>query len=145
MRIYTIGFTKSTAESFFTRLQEAGVRRVIDIRLKNTSHLAGFAKAEDLPYFLRAICGIEDYVHRPDLAPTEEIMNAFKKEEGTWEAYERAFLPLLAERRIEETLTRQEVDGACLLCSEDTPEHCHRRLVAEYLRDQWGDVEIIHL
>jgi uncharacterized protein (DUF488 family) len=145
VRIYTIGFTKSTAESFFTRLQEAGVRRVIDIRLKNTSHLAGFAKAEDLPYFLRAICGIEDYVHRPDLAPTEEIMNAFKKEKGTWEAYERAFLPLLAERRIEETLTRQEVDGACLLCSEDTPEHCHRRLVAEYLRDQWGDVEIIHL
>ncbi len=145
MRIYTIGFTKSTAESFFTRLQEAGVRRVIDIRLKNTSHLAGFAKAEDLPYFLRAICGIEDYVHRPDLAPTEEIMNAFKKEKGTWEAYEGAFLPLLAERRIEETLTRQEVDGACLLCSEDTPEHCHRRLVAEYLRDKWGDVEIVHL
>ena len=145
MRILTIGFTKTTAESFFSRLQEAGVRRVIDIRLKNTSHLAGFAKAEDLPFFLRAICGIDDYVHRPDLAPTEEIMDAFKKKKGAWEDYEAAFLPLLAERKIEETLTPEEVDGACLLCSEPTAEHCHRRLVAEYLRDRRGDVEIVHL
>jgi len=144
MKIYTIGFTKASAELFFTRLQKAGVNKVLDVRLNNVSQLAGFAKKNDLRYFLKAICGIE-YTHRPELAPTQEILNAYKKEGGQWADYEKRFLELMASRRIEQTVPRDAVDGACLLCSEDKPHHCHRRLVAEYLKDKWGDLEIAHL
>ena len=144
MTVFTIGFTKKTAEDFFARLQHAGVCRVIDIRLNNTSQLAGFAKADDLKYFLKAIAGI-DYVHVPELCPTQEILDAFKKSKGAWADYERSFARLIEARRIAETVPRELLDGGCLLCSEDTPEHCHRRLVAEYLRDRWGDLEIVHL
>jgi uncharacterized protein (DUF488 family) len=144
MNLYTIGFTKSPAESFFTRLQKAGVKRVLDVRLNNVSQLAGFAKRNDLCYFLKALCGIE-YAHRPELAPTQEMLAAYKKERRPWAEYERRFLELMASRRIERTLRRDAVEGACLLCSEDKPHHCHRRLVAEYLQDKWGDVEILHL
>ena len=144
MKVYTIGFTKTTAESFFSRLQKAGVKKVLDVRLNNVSQLAGFAKRTDLRYFLRAISGI-DYVHRPDLAPTQEMLDAYKKQGGEWAQYEERFLGLMASRRIEETVARDTVDGACLLCSEDKPVHCHRRLVADYLRDKWGDLEIVHL
>ena len=144
MKVYTIGFTKTTAESFFSRLQKAGVKKVLDVRLNNVSQLAGFAKRTDLRYFLRAISGI-DYVHRPDLAPTQEMLDVYKKQGGEWAQYEERFLGLMASRRIEETVARDAVDGACLLCSEDKPVHCHRRLVADYLRDKWGDLEIVHL
>jgi uncharacterized protein (DUF488 family) len=144
MKVYTIGFTKTTAESFFTRLQEAGVKKVLDVRLNNVSQLAGFAKKNDLRYFLKAICGI-DYAHRPELAPTQALLDAYKKDGGQWMEYEKRFLELIASRRIEETVARDAVDGACLLCSEDKPHHCHRRLVAEYLRGKWGDLEIVHL
>lgn len=144
MKVYTIGFTKTTAESFFTRLQKAGVRKVLDVRLNNVSQLAGFAKKNDLRYFLKALCAI-DYVHRPELAPTQELLDAYKKEGGAWAEYEKRFLDLMASRRIEETVPRDAVDGACLLCSEDKPHHCHRRLVAEYLKDKWGNIEILHL
>jgi uncharacterized protein (DUF488 family) len=144
MKVYTIGFTKTSAESFFTRLQKAGVKKVLDVRLNNVSQLAGFAKKNDLRYFLKAICGIE-YAHRPELAPTQEMLNAYKKEGGQWADYEKRFLELMASRRIEQTVPRDAVDGACLLCSEDKPHHCHRRLVAEYLKDKWGDLEIAHL
>lgn len=144
MKIYTIGFTKTSAELFFTRLQKAGVKKVLDVRLNNVSQLAGFAKKNDLRYFLKAICGIE-YAHRPELAPTQEILDAYKKEGGQWADYEKRFLELMASRRIEQTVPRDAVDGACLLCSEDKPHHCHRRLVAEYLKDKWGDLEIAHL
>ncbi len=144
MTLFTIGFTKKTAEDFFTRLQRADVRRIVDIRLNNTSQLAGFAKADDLKYFLKAIANI-DYVHVPELCPTQDILDAFKKSKGSWEDYERSFNRLIEDRRIAETVPRALVDGACLLCSEDTPEHCHRRLVAEHLRERWGDVEIVHL
>jgi uncharacterized protein (DUF488 family) len=144
MKVYTIGFTKTSAESFFTRLQKAGVKKVLDVRLNNVSQLAGFAKKNDLRYFLKAICGIE-YSHRPELAPTQEMLNAYKKEGGQWADYEKRFLELMASRRIEQTVPRDAVDGACLLCSEDTQHHCHRRLVAEYLKDKWGDLEIAHL
>lgn len=144
MRLFTIGFTKKSAEDFFTRLQRAGVRRVIDTRLNNTSQLAGFAKAGDLKYLLKAIAGIE-YEHVPALCPTHDLLDAFKKRKGAWEEYERAFSELIEERRISETVPRGLLDGGCLLCSEDTPERCHRRLVAEHLRDRWGDVEIVHL
>jgi len=144
MKIYTIGFTKKSAEAFFTRLQTAGVKRLVDVRLNNTSQLASFAKRDDLRYFARAICGI-DYVHLTELAPTQEILDAFKKQKGDWALYERRFLALIAGRRVEKTVSRAVLDGGCLLCSEDTPEHCHRRLVAEYLKERWGGVEIEHL
>ena len=144
MNVFTIGFTKTSAESFFTRLQKAGVKRVLDVRLKNVSQLAGFAKRNDLRYFLNALCGIE-YTHRPELAPTQEMLDAYKKDKGQWVDYKKRFLELMASRRIEETLRRDAVDGACLLCSEDKPHHCHRRLVAEYLKHKWGSLEIIHL
>lgn len=144
MKIFTIGFTKKSAEAFFTRLQEAGVRRVVDIRLNNTSQIAGFAKARDLKYFLKAIIGI-DYIHVPELAPTQEILNNFVKNKGAWQDYERRFNALLNDRGVAETVSPELLEDGCLLCSEDTPEHCHRRLVAEHLRERWGNVEIIHL
>jgi uncharacterized protein (DUF488 family) len=144
MNVYTIGFTKTTAESFFTRLQKAGVKKIVDVRLNNVSQLAGFAKKNDLHYFLKAICAI-GYAHQPELAPTQDMLDAYKKDGGQWGEYERRFLDLMASRRIEETVPRDAVDGACLLCSEDKPHHCHRRLVAEYLKAKWGDLEIIHL
>ena len=144
MKIFSIGFTKKSAETFFNSLRGAGVKRLVDVRLNNVSQLAGFTKREDLRYFTKAICGI-DYVHVPDLAPTQEILDAFKKLKGDWGLYERQFLALMAARRIEETLSRELLAGGCLLCSEEQPHHCHRRLVAEYLLKKWGDVEIEHL
>jgi uncharacterized protein (DUF488 family) len=144
MRIFTIGFTRKSAETFFTALKNAGVKRLVDIRLNNSSQLAGFTKRDDLRYFTRAICDIE-YVHLPDLAPTQDILDAFKKQKGDWNVYESQFLELMRSRRIEETMSREVLEGACLLCSEETPEHCHRRLVAEYLRDAWGGIDIEHL
>lgn len=138
----TIGFTKTTAEGFFDRLLKADVRTVVDVRLHNTSQLAGFAKADDLAYFLRKIGGI-GYVHEPLLAPTEAIMKAFKKEKGDWQTFQRQFLDLMAERRIEDHLSPDGLDGACLLCSEDKPHHCHRRLVCDYLNDRWGGTLIV--
>lgn len=144
MNVYTIGFTKTSAESFFARLQKAGVKKVLDVRLNNVSQLAGFAKRDDLHYFLKALCGIE-YAHRTELAPTQVMLDAYKKQRGEWTDYERRFLELMASRHIEQTLSRDAVEGACLLCSEDKPHHCHRRLVAEYLKEKWGDLEIVHL
>lgn len=144
MKIFTIGFTKKNAEQFFTRLKQPGLERVVDTRLNNVSQLAGFTKKNDLRFFLSEICHI-DYVHLPELAPTQEILEAYKKNGGDWITYERQFLALMAQRRVEATLDKKLISGGCLLCSESTPEHCHRRLVAEYLREKWGDVDIAHL
>lgn len=144
MKVSTIGFTKTTAERFFNRIKTSGAKRVVDVRLNNVSQLAGFAKRDDLRYFLRAICDV-DYVHLPELAPTQQMLDAYKKDGGDWPSYERAFLELMAKRRVEETVPRAVLDDSCLLCSEDKPHHCHRRLVAEYLRAKWGEVEIQHL
>jgi uncharacterized protein (DUF488 family) len=144
VRLLTIGFTKKTAREFFTRLREAHVRRVVDIRLNNASQLAGFTKKDDLAFFLQEIGGI-DYVHRPDLAPTGEILAGYKKKVIGWPEYERRFNALLAERHIETLVSPQEMDLACLLCSEPTPAKCHRRLVAEYLQRAWPGVVIAHL
>lgn len=143
MKIFTIGFTKKSAEQFFNRLKQPGLVRVVDTRLNNTSQLAGFTKKRDLEFFLHEICKL-GYVHLPELAPTQEILDAYKAS-GEWSNYERQFLSLMAERRIEDQVDKSILDGGCLLCSEATPEHCHRRLVAEYLRRKWGDVEIVHL
>ncbi len=144
MQIFTIGFTNKKAQHFFERLQHAGVKRVVDVRLNNISQLAGFTKKDDLKYFLQAIGGI-DYVHVPELAPTKDLLDAYKKFKGDWNVYEREFLELMARRRIESTLTKDLIDEGCLLCSEDKPHHCHRRLVAEYLQRHWAQVSIEHL
>lgn len=141
MKVFTVGFTKTSAENFFGRLKDAGVRRVVDVRLNNRSQLAGFAKRNDIAYFLHELGGIE-YVHEPVLAPTQEILDAFKKHKGSWDVYEESFVELMRERRIEENLTPDSLDGACLLCSEDRPHHCHRRLVVEYLSEAWPDSHI---
>ncbi|OWK46871.1 DUF488 family protein [Fimbriiglobus ruber] len=142
--LFTIGFTKKSAEQFFTKLQAAGVSRVLDVRLNNRSQLAGFAKKDDLAFFLRSIAGI-DYAHIPDLAPTQDMLGEYQKSSNGWAAYEVKFLDLIRSRRIEETVRPELLDGGCLLCSEDRPHHCHRRLVAEYLCEKWGDLEIKHL
>lgn len=137
--ISTIGFTQSTAKRFFDRLLDANVKKVIDVRLHNTSQLAAFAKADDLAYFLGTIGGIQ-YVHEPLLAPTDHMLKAYKKEKGDWNLYENRFLELMREREIENRLRPDSFQNACLLCSEATPHHCHRRLVCEYLNGKWGDV-----
>ena len=144
IKLFTIGFTKKTAQKFFETLQNAGVKKVIDARLNNSSQLAGFAKGRDLEYFLGAI-GKIDYVRILDLAPTKEILNEYKKNGGDWEVYEKQFVELIGDRQIETKFSPENFDGGCLLCSEPTPENCHRRLVAEYLKDKWGNVEILHL
>ena len=141
VKLYTIGFTRKSAETFFTQLKKSGVRTLIDTRLNNRSQLSGFAKQNDLQYFLREI-GKIDYLHLPQLAPTQDILDAFKKRKGTWEAYERSFLTLMLSRKIEEEFQPELFDNACLLCSEHKPHHCHRRLVAEYLRAKWGGIKI---
>ena len=143
MKLFTIGFTRTSAEHFFARLKAAGVKTVIDVRLNNGSQLAGFAKKDDLAFFTRTICGA-GYAHLPELAPTPPMLKAYRDSKDGWPAYARAFLDLMARRRIER-LDRARLDGGCLLCSEAVPHHCHRRLVAEYLRDKWGAVEIEHL
>lgn len=145
VNVATIGFTKSNAEHFFERLMRADVKKLIDVRLHNTSQLAGFAKADDLAYFLKTIGGIE-YVHNPILAPTDDILKAYKKEKGDWDVYQRRFLQLMEERKIEHCLKPEMLEGACLLCSEATPHQCHRRLVCEYLNDKWsGSLSVKHL
>lgn len=144
MKVFTIGFTKKSAQQFFELLRKSGASRLLDVRLNNVSQLAGFTKRDDLRYFLREICRM-DYHHRPELAPTQAILDGYKKQGEDWGTYERAFLALMRQRRVEEEVPRGLVDGACLLCSEPTPEQCHRRLVAEYLRSAWGDLEIRHL
>lgn len=144
MKISTIGFTKTTAENFFSRLRRSGAKRVVDVRLNNVSQLAGFAKQSDLRYFLQEICGM-DYVHLPVLAPTQDILDEFKKNKGDWAVYERKFLELMKKREIEKRVDPSAISDGCLLCSEDKPHYCHRRLVAEYLKESWGEVEIKHL
>lgn len=144
MKVFTIGFTKKNAEQFFSRIKQPGLVRLVDARLNNVSQLAGFTKKDDLRFFLREINHI-DYVHRPDLAPTKEILDEYKKNGGDWSSYEKQFIDLMARRKVEATVPKELIDGGCLLCSEPTPEYCHRRLVAEYLKSRWGDLEIVHL
>jgi uncharacterized protein (DUF488 family) len=143
--LYTIGHNKKSLERFIHLLQESGVDAVIDIRLRNTSQLAGFAKRDDLAFLLREGFDIE-YEHRPDLAPTPEILDAYK-EDKDWPAYGTAFLPLLEER--DATGLGREIVSRyrrpCLLCAEPTPDHCHRRLVAEWWARRLPDVEVVHL
>jgi uncharacterized protein (DUF488 family) len=145
VEIYTIGFTQTTAERFFKRLADAGVARLLDVRLNNSSQLAGFAKAKDLPYFLQELIGVS-YEHEPLLAPTEELLDEYKKRKGEWFTYEARFLELMESRAIESVLAISDFEApTALLCSEATADHCHRRLVCEYLAGRWPDVRPVHL
>ncbi len=143
--VATIGFTKTNAKGFFDRLASAGVKVLYDVRLHNTSQLSGFAKADDLAFFLEKVGNIR-YQHQPLLAPTDAMLKAFKRDKGDWNEYEHKFLTLMAERKIEERFNPSLLDSACLLCSEATPHHCHRRLVCEYLNGKWGGaLKVKHL
>jgi uncharacterized protein (DUF488 family) len=154
MKLFTIGFTQTSAAHFFGRLKRAGVTRLIDVRLNRRSQLAGFAKEGDLAYFAQEICGIETEAPLrqgsggqavPALAPTADMLDAYRKGESDWAEYAAKFRRLIARRRIEAVLDRKRLDGACLMCSEKLPHHCHRRVVAEYLREKWGKVEVVDL
>jgi uncharacterized protein (DUF488 family) len=145
MEIYSIGFTQKSASGFFGTLKANGIERLLDVRLNNTSQLAGFAKQTDLPYFLREICGAA-YEHEPLLAPTQEILDAFKKHKGSWDVYTEAYLALIQSRKVESVLSQERFQKkTVLLCGEPTAERCHRRLALEYLQKNWGGVRIIHL
>lgn len=143
MKLFTIGFTKTSAQNFFERLKNAKVRRIIDVRKNNVSQLAGFAKEKDLKYFSKEIGNI-DYFHNLELAPTKELIDGYRKKEIDWKEYESVFNAILKERKVQD-LDPALFKNACLLCSEDVPHQCHRRLVAEYLKKFWKNLEIIHL
>lgn len=146
MRIFTIGFTKKSAQEFFSLLENNGVKSVVDVRLNNSSQLAGFSKGRDLSYLLNKIIGI-NYIHSIELAPTREILDAYKKKQFNWFEYEKRFFALLEQRRPQIAAEIDRLDQACLLCSEDVPHQCHRRLVAEYIQrvNPGVNIEIIHL
>ena len=146
MKIYTIGFTKKSASSFFGALKDSGAKRVVDVRLNNKSQLAGFAKKDDLTFFLKELRGVNlEYVHVPDLAPTQELLSDYRNRKISWNTYESMFLKLMEERHIEETVPKDVLEDSCLLCSEHEPDHCHRSLVVKYLQKRWGDIEVDHL
>jgi uncharacterized protein (DUF488 family) len=140
MKIYTIGFTQKSAQTFFGFIKDEKVKTLIDVRLNNVSQLAGFSKKEDLRFFLKTICDT-DYVHLPELAPTKIMLAAYKKKESSWEKYEDQFLNLMAQRNIEKIVTPKLLDHGCLLCSEHKPHLCHRRLVVDYL-NQHGNLNL---
>jgi uncharacterized protein (DUF488 family) len=143
-KIFTIGYVGRTAEEFFRILKQAGIRKVIDVRLYNTSQLAGFTKREDIKYFLRAIVG-SDYIHLPMMAPTKKLLNDYKKGLISWQQYETQFKGIITQRQIERHFMSQDMDMSCFLCSEAKADKCHRRLVAEYLAKHWQNVSIGHL
>lgn len=144
MTVYTIGFTKKPAQEFFRLLKDSGARRIVDVRLNNSSQLAGFTKRDDLAYFLSTICDME-YVHLPMLAPTKEMLDEYRKGGGDWDRYETRFMSLMSERQIERNVQRDLIEDGCLLCSEAEPHRCHRRLVGEYLQQHWGQLPMVNL
>ena len=144
MELYTIGFAGKSAETFFTSLAKHGAKKVIDIRLSNVSQLAGFTKKNDLKYFLKVIANIE-YEYVPLLAATKELMDGYRHGKIPWEEYEVTYLALLEERQVEKLLKPEDFDKGCLLCSEEKPDHCHRRLAAEWLKGKWEGVEVKHI
>jgi len=145
MEIYSIGFTQKSASEFFNLIRANGIQRLLDVRLNNTSQLAGFAKQADLAYFLREICNCA-YEHQPLLAPEQAMLDAYKKQKGSWDKYAEEFLTLMRSRKIESNIDKASFhQKTVLLCSEPTAENCHRRLVLEYLQQSWKDVIIHHL
>ena len=147
MKIFTIGFTKKTAELFFNLIKGNKIQLLVDVRLNNSSQLAGFSKGSDLAFFLKEICGAE-YVHCEEFAPTKELLSGYQKGTVTWEEYEVRFKEIMKNRGdYKRFLSRfQKYERICLLCSEATPERCHRRLVAELIQSiEPNRVEVIHL
>jgi len=144
IRIFTIGYAAKNAREFFTILKQAGVRKVIDVRLYNTSQLAGFTKRQDIKYFLQTIVSV-DYVHLPIMAPTKQLLNDYKKGLISWQEYETQFKAIITQRQIQRHIMPQDVDMSCFLCSEAKADNCHRRLVVEYLAEHWQNVSIHHL
>ncbi|MFW5678738.1 MAG: DUF488 family protein [Pseudomonadota bacterium] len=143
--LFTIGFTRSTAEHFFGRLERAGVRLVADTRLEQHSQLAGFAKQPNLAFFLDRVAGIACR-DEPLLAPDEAAFRAYRAGALLWDDYAAAYLRALQERRVAERLDPAAFASACLLCSEAEPHHCHRRLAAEHLTAVWSGVwRVVHL
>lgn len=144
IKLFTIGFTGKSAQTFFNLLRKGNVKKIVDTRINNVSQLAGYAKGSDLKFFAAEI-GQIDYEHRIDLAPTKELLSRFRDKKITWEEYEIEYLNLLDVRKISQKINIELLHENCLLCSEHTPEKCHRRLLAEYLKQVRGDIEIIHL
>jgi uncharacterized protein (DUF488 family) len=142
--LHTIGFTKQTAAGFFGVLRSSGVRRVLDVRLNRTSQLAGFAKEVDLRFFLEELAGI-DFVVLDQLAPTPELLAAYRSKAIGWDEYAKLYEALLVARRVEESVSEDVLVGGCLLCSEHTADRCHRRIAAEYLVERLGGWDIVHL
>ena len=143
--LYTIGFTKKSAEQFFNLLKNNNVKQLVDVRISNSSQLAGFAKGKDLEFFVKEICHIP-YRHITDFAPSKELLDLWHKQEVTWKVYEKTYIQLLKERNVLRDYGVKSFDGSCFLCSEDTPEQCHRRLLAEYLQKHSKEkVTIVHL
>lgn len=143
--LYTIGFTKKSAEQFFNLLKDNSVKQLVDVRISNSSQLAGFAKGKDLEFFVKEICHIP-YRHITDFAPSKELLDLWHKQEVTWEEYEKTYIQLLKERNVLRDYGAKSFDGSCFLCSEDIPEQCHRRLLAEYLQEHSKEkVTIVHL
>ncbi|MEJ8756815.1 DUF488 domain-containing protein [Pontibacter sp. H259] len=144
IKIYTIGFTGKPAEKFFGLLTNSGVKKIIDTRINNVSQLAGFAKGSDLKFFAKEIGGIS-YEHKVDFAPTKELLARYRNKEMSWLQYENEYLNLLDIRKVAQKTDVEKLHENCLLCSEHTPEQCHRRLLAEYFKHVRNDIEIEHL
>ena len=145
MEIYSIGFTQKSAGEFFDTLKANGIKRLLDVRLNNTSQLSGFAKQADLAYFLREICGAA-YEHEALLAPTQDLLDRYKKRKGDWDIYTEEYLSLIRSRKVESVLSKESFEQeTVLLCSEPTAEHCHRRLALEYLQQHWEGIVARHL
>jgi uncharacterized protein (DUF488 family) len=144
MQIFTIGYSGKNAREFFSLLKKAEIKKLIDVRLYNTSQLAGYTKRDDLGYFLETIAGA-DYAHLPVMAPTKQLLNDYKNGTISWAGYEDQFKEIITGRQIEKYIAADDLDMGCFLCAEATADNCHRRLVAEYLKAHWPNISIKHL
>lgn len=144
MKIFTIGFSKKDAKTFFELLEKNEVKTLVDVRLNNKSQLAGFTKVRDFPYFLTKLCS-SDYRHEEIFAPTKNLLNGYKNEDISWKQYEKIYNSLLDKREILENINIKEFENSCFLCSEFSAENCHRRLAVEYLKKYFSNIEIVHL
>lgn len=145
MKIYTMGFTQKSAEVFFEKIRKNNIEVLIDIRLNNQSQLAGFAKGKDLVYFLDRLCQCS-YIHDLEFAPDKELLDDYKKGRIGWDGYVVRFQNLIDSRSMVRHFRSRYSDynSVLLLCSEPTPDQCHRRLLAEAIAKETGD-EIIHI
>jgi len=144
VKLYTIGFTNKSARRFFDLLQKNGVTKIIDTRINNVSQLSGFAKGQDLEFFAESVANI-DYRHELDFAPTKDMLERYRKKQISWDEYTDEYIALIKSRGVQNKVRPKDLDHACFLCSEHMPEKCHRRLLAEYLRDSYPEIQIIHL